>query len=37
MSLSVVVPAGGVGKRFSSNVKKQFYKLDGYEIIYYTL
>jgi 2-C-methyl-D-erythritol 4-phosphate cytidylyltransferase len=36
MSLSVVVPAGGIGKRFSANVKKQFYKLDGFEIIYYT-
>lgn len=37
MSISVIVPAGGVGKRFSSTTKKQFYRIGGYEIIFYTL
>ncbi|MCA1927107.1 MAG: 2-C-methyl-D-erythritol 4-phosphate cytidylyltransferase [Calditerrivibrio sp.] len=37
MSISVIVPAGGVGKRFSSTTKKQFYKIGDYEVIFYTL
>jgi len=36
-SLSIIVPAGGVGSRFSSEEKKQFYQLGGKPILYYTL
>ncbi|MCX8083536.1 MAG: 2-C-methyl-D-erythritol 4-phosphate cytidylyltransferase [Calditerrivibrio sp.] len=37
MSLSIIIPAGGIGKRFSKKEKKQFYKFAGKEIIYHTL
>lgn len=35
--LSIIIPAGGVGKRFSEKGKKQFYSIAGKEILYYTL
>ncbi|MEF3254592.1 MAG: 2-C-methyl-D-erythritol 4-phosphate cytidylyltransferase [Deferribacterales bacterium] len=37
MKFSVIIPAGGIGKRFSTNMKKQFFKLNNKEIIYHTL
>jgi 2-C-methyl-D-erythritol 4-phosphate cytidylyltransferase len=35
--ISVIIPAGGYGKRFSDKEKKQFYRLSDREILYYTL
>lgn len=37
MSISLIIPAAGVGKRFSSNVKKQFTEIDGKPLIYWTI
>ncbi len=37
MSVALVIAAGGVGNRFSSNVKKQFYEIDGKPILYHTI
>jgi 2-C-methyl-D-erythritol 4-phosphate cytidylyltransferase len=37
MKIDAIIPAGGSGNRFSANIKKQFYKLFGKEILYYTL
>ncbi|TYB34486.1 MAG: 2-C-methyl-D-erythritol 4-phosphate cytidylyltransferase [Flexistipes sinusarabici] len=36
-SISAIVPAGGIGKRFTVEGKKQFFSLNGRPIIYYTL
>lgn len=35
--VTAVIPAGGVGKRFGSDKKKQFFSLNEKPIIYYTL
>jgi 2-C-methyl-D-erythritol 4-phosphate cytidylyltransferase len=37
MRISAVIPAAGVGKRFSAKMKKQFFELNGKPILYYTL
>lgn len=37
MKCSVIIPAGGAGKRFGSNVPKQFVELSGVPIIIHTL
>jgi 2-C-methyl-D-erythritol 4-phosphate cytidylyltransferase len=37
MKTIVIIPAAGVGKRFSSNTPKQFLKVNGKEIIIHTL
>ena len=36
-SISAIIPAGGIGKRFAVDGKKQFFRLNGRPIIYYTL
>lgn len=36
-SISAIIPAGGIGKRFTVEGKKQFFRLNGKSIIYYTL
>ncbi|KAA0259180.1 2-C-methyl-D-erythritol 4-phosphate cytidylyltransferase [Deferribacter autotrophicus] len=35
--IDIVIPAAGVGNRFGSAVKKQFYKILGKPVFYYTL
>lgn len=35
--VSAVIPAGGVGKRFGGDKKKQFYMINGKPVIYYTI
>lgn len=37
MSISLIIPAAGVGKRFSANIKKQFTEIDGKPLIYWTI
>ena len=37
MKLSVIITAGGLGKRFSSKVPKQFLKLDELPILMHTI
>ncbi len=37
MSISLIIPAAGVGKRFSSNIKKQFTEIDSKPLIYWTI
>ncbi|MDR2883999.1 MAG: 2-C-methyl-D-erythritol 4-phosphate cytidylyltransferase, partial [Deferribacteraceae bacterium] len=37
MRISAIIPAAGVGKRFSVTGKKQFFELMGQPILYYTL
>ena len=37
MSISLIIPAAGVGKRFSVNIKKQFTEIDGRPLIYWTI
>lgn len=37
MSISLIIPAAGVGKRFSTDVKKQFVEIDGKPLIYWTI
>lgn len=37
MKIDAIIPAGGKGSRFAKNEKKQFYKINGNEIIYYTI
>ncbi|MDY6821561.1 MAG: IspD/TarI family cytidylyltransferase [Deferribacterota bacterium] len=37
MKIDAIIPAGGLGLRFSNNVKKQFYKVLDREVIYYTV
>ncbi|MDT3694032.1 MAG: 2-C-methyl-D-erythritol 4-phosphate cytidylyltransferase [Mucispirillum sp.] len=37
MSISLIIPAAGVGKRFSANIKKQFTEIDGRPLIYWTI
>ena len=37
MNIDAIIPAGGLGHRFSKNEKKQYFKIFGKEIIYYTL
>lgn len=37
MHTALIVPAAGIGKRFSENIKKQFYEFDGKPIIYWTI
>ena len=37
MSISLIIPAAGVGKRFSGNIKKQFTEIDGKPLIYWTI
>jgi len=36
-SVSAIIPAAGIGKRFSHKEKKQFYLINGKPILYYTL
>lgn len=37
MSLTAVIPAAGIGKRFSGDVKKQFFTIFDNTVLYYTL
>lgn len=37
MTVALVIPAAGVGERFSKEIKKQFYLIDGEPILYFTL
>lgn len=37
MSISLIIPAAGVGKRFSANIKKQFTEIDSKPLIYWTI
>lgn len=37
MSVTAVIPAAGVGKRFGGDVKKQFAEFDGRPVLYYSL
>ena len=37
MTIGLVIPAAGVGNRFSKDVKKQFYQIDNKPILYFTL
>ncbi len=37
MSISVIIPAGGVGKRFGANVPKQFVEIGGSPILVHTV
>lgn len=37
MSISLIIPAAGIGKRFSANIKKQFTEIDGRPLIYWTI
>lgn len=37
MKIDAIIPSGGVGSRFSKIEKKQYYKINGKEILYYTL
>lgn len=35
--VSLIIPAAGIGKRFSDNIKKQFYEFNNKPIIYWTI
>lgn len=35
--ISLIIPAAGIGKRFSGNIKKQFYEFNDKAIIYWTI
>ena len=35
--VSAIIPAAGIGKRFCTDIKKQFFLLDGNPILYYTM
>lgn len=37
MTTALIIPAAGIGKRFSEKVKKQFYLIDGKPLLYFTL
>ena len=37
MSISLIIPAAGVGKRFSAHIKKQFTEIDDKPLIYWTI
>lgn len=37
MSITAVIPAAGIGKRFSGDVKKQFFTIFDNTVLYYTL
>lgn len=37
MKVDAIIPAAGVGSRFSKTEKKQYFKINGREILYYTL
>jgi 2-C-methyl-D-erythritol 4-phosphate cytidylyltransferase len=37
MQVNAIIAAGGQGRRMNSSVSKQFLKIKGYPIIYYTL
>jgi 2-C-methyl-D-erythritol 4-phosphate cytidylyltransferase len=37
MKVSVIIPAGGIGKRFGGSTPKQFHEIDGKAIIIHTL
>jgi len=37
MNIDAIIPAGGLGHRFHKNEKRQYFKIFGKEIIYYTL
>jgi 2-C-methyl-D-erythritol 4-phosphate cytidylyltransferase len=37
MKVSAIIPAAGVGSRFSKNIKKQFFEINQKPIIYYTI
>lgn len=37
MKCFVIIPAAGIGKRFGSSLPKQFYKMEGREILIHTL
>ena len=36
IDVALIIPAAGIGKRFSENIKKQFYEFDSKPIIYWT-
>ena len=37
INVALIIPAAGIGKRFSENIKKQFYEFDSKPIIYWTI
>ncbi len=37
MRVALIIAAAGIGKRFSNNIKKQFYEIDNKPVIYWTL
>ena len=37
MKVALIIPAAGIGKRFSKNEKKQFYEINNKPILFYTL
>lgn len=37
MSISLIIPSAGIGKRFSKDIKKQFYNLDNKPLLFFTL
>jgi 2-C-methyl-D-erythritol 4-phosphate cytidylyltransferase len=37
MSVSVIIPAGGIGKRFGSSIPKQFLEISGIPILIHTI
>jgi len=37
LKVTAVIPAAGIGKRFSSDVKKQFFDIFDNTVLYYTL
>lgn len=37
MSIALIIPAAGIGSRFTSSIKKQYYKLKDKPILYWTL
>ena len=36
-TVSAIIPAAGIGKRFDSEIKKQFFLIDGNPVLYYTM
>lgn len=37
INVALIIPAAGIGKRFSENIKKQFYEFDSKPVIYWTI
>lgn len=37
MKVALIIPAAGIGKRFSANEKKQFYEINNKPILFYTI